>query len=208
MQASLSQGDVKMMELFTTKFCNRSISRVDLMMEERGGWIVGEAHKHDTKMLDVVIGVMAKANQQIKGEELNSFKDKIGEILSSNLERNFSGFFVRKYVILFGVNSQKFLAHVVVLKKHLVIAKFVGPNDPQHNDIMVENSKSIVEGGGTLSLYGSVGKNLFFFSGENKDALDNRLMLSPFIPEWGTCMLQNWVLRFNPDNPNNLVSPT
>lgn len=85
---------------------------------------------HDTKMLDVVIGVMAKANQQIKGEELNSFKDKIGEILSSNLERNFSGFFVRKYVILFGVNSQKFLAHIVVLKKHLVIAKFVGPNHP------------------------------------------------------------------------------
>ena len=127
MQASLSQGDVKVMELFTTKFCNRSISRVDLMMEERGGWIVGEAHKHDTKMLDVVIGVMAKANQQIKGEELNSFKDKIGEIVSSNLERNFSGFFVRKYVILFKVNSQKLLAHIVVLKKTPCYCKVCGP---------------------------------------------------------------------------------
>lgn len=33
-------------------------------------------------------------------------------------------------------------------------------------------------------------------------------MLFPFKSHWGTCMLQSWVLGFNPDNPSNLAFPT
>lgn len=33
-------------------------------------------------------------------------------------------------------------------------------------------------------------------------------MLSPHKLKWGTCMLQSWVPRFNPDNPSNLAFPT
>lgn len=32
-------------------------------------------------------------------------------------------------------------------------------------------------------------------------------MVSPFRSKWGACMLQSWVPRFNPDNPNNLAFP-
>ena len=45
-------------------------------------------------------------------------------------------------------------------------------------------------------------------SGEDKDALHNALMLSPFRSKWGTCMIQSWVPGFNPDNPSNLAFPT
>lgn len=42
-------------------------------------------------------------------------------------------------------------------------------------------------------------------SGEDKDVLNNAMMLSPFRSKWGTCMLQSWVPGFNPDNPSNLA---
>lgn len=40
------------------------------------------------------------------------------------------------------------------------------------------------------------------------DMIHKMLMLSPFKFNWGTCMLQNWVPGFNPDNPSNLAFPT
>lgn len=45
-------------------------------------------------------------------------------------------------------------------------------------------------------------------SGEDKDALNNALMLSPFMSKWGACMIQSWVRGFNPDNLSNLAFPT
>lgn len=36
--------------------------RFSLMLEERGGWIFGEAQKLDVKMTDAVIEGMAEAN--------------------------------------------------------------------------------------------------------------------------------------------------
>lgn len=62
------------------------------MLEEKGGWIAGEAQRHDVEMADDVIEVMAEANNQIEGGDLNPFRGQNGEILHSNLERGFSGF--------------------------------------------------------------------------------------------------------------------
>lgn len=62
--------------------------------------------------------------------------------------------------------------------------------------------------GSTLTLSRSAGKCFFLLSGEVKNVLHNAFMLSPFISEWGTCLLQIWVPGFNPNNPNNLAFPT
>lgn len=51
-------------------------------------------------------------------------------------------------------------------------------------------------------------KGFFILSGEDRDALNNTLMLSPFKSKWGTCLIQSWVPRFNHDNPSNLAFPT
>ena len=51
-------------------------------------------------------------------------------------------------------------------------------------------------------------KGYFILSSEDKDALNNALMLTPFRSKWGMCMLQSWVPGFNPDNPSNLAFPT
>ena len=54
----------------------------------------------------------------------------------------------------------------------------------------------------------NVGKGYFFLKGEDADALNNALMLSPYKSKWGTCMIQSWVPGFNPDNPSNVAFPT
>ena len=45
------------MESFVAKVWYRIGSRFDLLMEKNGGWISGEAHKHDVEMEDAVIEV-------------------------------------------------------------------------------------------------------------------------------------------------------
>lgn len=62
------------METFVEKVRNGGGSKFDLMLEERGGWITGEAQQHDVDMADVVIEVMVEANKQILGDDLNPFK--------------------------------------------------------------------------------------------------------------------------------------
>lgn len=51
----------------------------------------------------------------------------------------------------------------------------------------------------------NLGKGCFFHSDDEKDTLHNALMLSPFKLKHGTCMFQNWILGFNPNNPSNLA---
>ena len=41
------------------------------MLEEKEEWISSEAPRHDAKMTDVVIEVIAEASQQVFGRELN-----------------------------------------------------------------------------------------------------------------------------------------
>ena len=59
-----------------------------------------------------------------------------------------------------------------------------------------------------LSFCMNVGKGYFFLKGEDPDALNHALMLSPYKSKWGTCMIQSWVPGFDPDNPSNLAFPT
>ena len=123
------------METFAAKVKYRSGPRFDPLLEEMGGWIAGEAQKYDTEMADVVIEIMAKACQPIM-EDLNPFKEQVGEILPSNLERNFSGFLMRKVAIVFKVNPNKLATQIALLKYQLLIAKFVG-----HRLAIAENTE-------------------------------------------------------------------
>ena len=75
------------------------------MLEERGGWVAGEGPKGDAVMSEAVIEVLAEASNQIPGDQLNPFKEQAGEILPGNMERNFSGFLVRKDAITFKVDT-------------------------------------------------------------------------------------------------------
>ena len=103
-------------------------SRFDPIMEERGGWIAGEAQKHDTEMTNVVIEVMAEVSQHIK-EELNPFKEKVGDPFVKS-GKELSGFLVRKDANSIKINSQKLLVCIDVPKDQFLIAKFVGPKLP------------------------------------------------------------------------------
>ena len=104
--------------------------RFDPMLEEKGGWIAGEDPKRDEEMAVAVIEALAQASQQIWEGQLNPFKEQVGEILPTNLERNFSGFLVRKDAITFKVDPLKVKARIALLKEQLLIAKFVGPKPP------------------------------------------------------------------------------
>lgn len=119
--------DTHQMESFAAKVRFGSGPRFDPMMEERGGWIAGEAHRYDSEMTDAIIEVMAEVNAQTSKDDLNPFKAQIGEILPSNLERNFSGFLMRKDAISFKVNSEELHAWVPAMKEQLLLGKFVGP---------------------------------------------------------------------------------
>ena len=178
------------------------------LMEEKGGWIAGEVRRADVEMEDAVIEGMAEVSQQSREGDFNTFKGQNGEILPSNLERSYSGFLVRKDAIKFRVNSEKLLAQIAMLKDQLLIGKFVGPKPhPQEMRMWIQAlNQKLGESG--LTFCRNVGKGYFLLKGEDTDALNNALMLSPFRSKWGTCMLQSWVPGFNPDNPSNLAFPT
>ena len=104
------------MESFAAKVRFGNATRFDPMMEEKGGWIAGEAPRQDIEMEEAVIEGLAEASQQILGGDLNPFKGHYGEILPSNLERSFSGFLVKKEAIQYMVNTEKLLARIEALK--------------------------------------------------------------------------------------------
>ena len=196
------------MESFAAKVRYGSGPRFDPLLEEKGGWIVGEARGQDAEMAEAVIEALVEASQQISERDLNPFKEQIGEILPSNLERNFSGFLIRKDAISFKVDSGKLRARIASLKEKLLIGKFVGPKPtPQIMRLWLQSLNQDLKGS-TLSFCMNVGKGYFFLEGNDQDALCNALILSPYKTKWGTCMLQSWVPGFNPDNPSNLPFPT
>ena len=53
------------MESFAAKVRFGNAPRFDPMMEERGGWIAGEAPRQDIEMEDAVIEGLSKARHQI-----------------------------------------------------------------------------------------------------------------------------------------------
>ena len=196
------------METFAAKVRYGTGMRFDPMMEERGRWKVGEAQQQDAAMPDAIVDLMAEANNQISNGELNPFKEQIGEVLPPNLERNFSGTFMRKDAVKFKVDSQKLNARIAMLKEQLLIAKFVGTKPPiQEMNAWLQTVNHALRGE-TLTFCRNVGKGFFFLASEDSDALHNALMLSPFKSKWGTCMFQSWIPGFNPDNPRNLAFPT
>ena len=149
------------MESFASKVRYGNAPRFDPMMEERGGWIAGEAPRQDIEMEDAVIEGLAEASHQIVGVDLNPFKGHSGEILPSNLERSFSGFLVKIEVIQFKVNTEKLLARIKVLKDQLLIGKFVGPKpSPQAMKLWIQ-ALNLELGGNALSLCRHVGKGFF-----------------------------------------------
>ena len=74
------------MEMFAEKVRYGNGPRFDPLMEEKGGWISGEAPRQDMEMIKVVMEVMEEANKQILKAYLNLFKIQSGEILPANLE--------------------------------------------------------------------------------------------------------------------------
>ena len=178
------------------------------MLEEKGGWVAGEDQRKDEEMAEAVIEVLAQASNHDNEDHFNPFREQVGEILPTNLERNFSGFLVRKDPITYKVDPIKVCARIARLKEELLIAKFVGPK-PTLQD-MDEWLKALNQslGDHVLTFCMNVGKGYFFLKGEDSDALNHALMLSPHKSKWGTCMIQSWVPGFNLDNPSNLAFPT
>ena len=153
--------------------------KIRSMLEEKGRWVAGEDPKRDEEMAEAVIEVLAQASNQVHEGHFNSFREQVGEILPTNLERNFSGFLVRKEAISFKVDPVKVSARIALLKDQLLIAKFVGPK-PTFQDMekwLQALNQQIGES--VLTFCMNVGKGYFFLKGEDSDALSRALMMSP-----------------------------
>ena len=201
-------GEIRQMETFAEKVRIGGGERFDPMLEERGGWVTGEDPKRDEEMAEAVIEELAQASDHGHEGHFNPFREQVGEVLPTNLERNFSGFLVRKDAITFKVDPVKVNARIALLKEQLLIAKFVDPKPTfQDMDQWLQGLNQRI-GDNILTFCMNVGKGYFFLKGEDEDALNHALMLSPYKSKWGTCMIQSWVPGFNSDNPNNLAFPT
>ena len=66
-------------ETFADKVRSGGGLRFDPMLQEKGGWIAGEAQRHDIEMAEAVIEEMAEANDQIDEGVLNPFRGYNGE---------------------------------------------------------------------------------------------------------------------------------
>lgn len=182
--------------------------RFDPMLAEKGGWVAGKDPKRDVEMAETVFEVLVEASNHVHEGHLNPFKEQIGDLFPTNLERNFSGFLVRKDAIIFKVDLMKVSARIALLKEQLLIAKFVGPKPTLQDMERWLRALNQNLGDCGLSFCMNVGKGYFSLKGEDTDVLNKALMLSPYTSKWGTCMIQSWVPGFNPDNPSNLVFPT
>ena len=120
---------------------------------------------------------------------------------------DFSGFLMRKDAITFKVDPMKVSARIALLKDQLLIAKFAPKPTFQAMDQRLQALNQRI-GDNIVTFCINVGKGDFFLKGENADALNYALMLSPYKSKWGTCMIQSWVPGFNPDNSSNLAFPT
>lgn len=113
-------------------------------------------------MIDAVFEVLAEANYQAASDDLNLFKKQYGEVLPSNMERNFCRFLVRKDAITFTVNSQKLIERIALLKDQLLIAKFIGPKPAiQDTKLWIQDHNKELRGS-SLPICRNVGKGLFF----------------------------------------------
>lgn len=104
------------METFASKVRCESGSRFNPMLEEDRGWLARGKLGHDIEAMEGVIEAMAKGSNQTMEKELNPFKEKHGEILPKDIERNFSGFLIRKIVVPFKIDSVKLIARIALLK--------------------------------------------------------------------------------------------
>ena len=138
---------------------------------------------------DGVIDVSAGASNKISRDLLNLFKEQVGAILPTNLDRNFSEFLVRKDSVSFKVDPEKLNAHIALLKAQLLIAKFLGPKPALQDMERWLQALNQELRGSLLSFCMNVGKGFLFLKGEDLDALHNALMLSPLKSKWGTCMI-------------------
>ena len=164
--------------------------RFDPMLEERGGWVAGEDPKRDEEMVEAVIEVLAQASDHDHEGHFNPFREQVGEVLPTNLERNFSGFLVRKDAITFKVDPMKVSARIALLKDQLLIVKFVGPKPTlQDMDRWLQALNQRI-GDNILTFCMNVGKGYLFLKGENADVLNHALMLSPYKSKWETCMIK------------------
>ena len=66
------------MECFAAQVRFGNAPHFDPIMEERGGWIAGEAPQQDIEMEDAVIEGLAEARHQISKGVLNPFKGYSG----------------------------------------------------------------------------------------------------------------------------------
>lgn len=96
-----------LMETFASKARNGGGPIFDPLMEEKGGWISREAPVLNEVMMEAMIENLAQRSQQKTEGKLNPFRAQPGEILPKDVERNYSGFLVRKNVISFKVDSVK-----------------------------------------------------------------------------------------------------
>ena len=108
------------------------------------------------------------------------------------MERNFSGFLVRKDAITFKVDSEKLNARIALLKEELLIAKFLGPKHAPQDLVRWLSALNQELGGSEVSFCMNVGKGFMFLRSEDSDAIHNALMLSSH-----KCML-----------PTNVCFPT
>lgn len=135
-------ANVGEMETFVDKVISSGGSHFDPMLEEKGGWIYGEALKHNEDMVDAIIEVMTETSQGSLKGALNPFRARIGEILLSNFEKNFSDFLVSKDAVNFKVDS-----HIALLKNEVVITKFLGPKpNPQALETWLQTLKQQLKG--------------------------------------------------------------
>lgn len=207
-KSSEQSSEALRMETFAEKVKSGGGTRFDPLLEEKGGWISGEAPGQDEEMVDAVLGAMAEASNQVAKDGLNPFRAQSGEILPTNLERNVNGFLIRKDAILFTIDSQKLLKRITLLKEQLVIGKFVGPKpNAQGMEMWIQNLNREV-GGVSILFCRDVGKGYFFLACKESVVIQKVLMLSLDKSKWGTCMIQSWVPGFNPESPSNLAFPT
>lgn len=130
--------------------------------------------------------------------------EKISILSKSNMVRSFHqtlrghfcGYLVRINAITFKVDTPKLLAHISLLKDQILITNFVGPR-PHPQDMKRWLQTLNHELRGNLLTSCRIVEKWFFLLGEDRDALNNAMMLSPFKTKWGTCMFLSWVLGFN-----------
>lgn len=142
-----------------------------------------------------------------RNDPIHPTRARVGEVLPPGFTRSAVGLLLCNNVKEVRVNQETIRAAMSNLQHHSSIAYFVGGR--QSSDTLRQWIASVqTQINESVTIGRDLGRGFFQIRTSSLVATQKVLMLTPHHSKWGTCIIQAWTPRFNPNSPVGMRTPT